>query len=130
MDWYFVLTSAAVGAVIGAVANIVIERIKNNHEIRSYRVKELHRILIETETVHGFLNCTTPQQINERIYFFWANLEIIKPLIEKKGRPCIDQIINEFSSSVNSSNGVKLETMNKMVFVLKHTLQDQITKLV
>jgi len=33
MNWNLVLTSAAVGAVIGALSNIVVERIKNNHEV-------------------------------------------------------------------------------------------------
>ena len=130
MNWYLFLTSAAVGAVIGAFSNILIQRIKNNHEIRSYRVRELHRILEIAEETHGFSGCSSAQEISDRVLFYWGYLEIVKPLIGKKGREDIDRIITELSSKPDSENKGKLDTLNEMVRILKKTIQNQIIKLI
>jgi hypothetical protein len=130
MDWTLVLSSAAFGAIVGALTNVIVETIKDRHELHAFLIKELHRILEKTESMHGFSNCATLQEQNDRILYFWGNLEIIKPLMDIEYRNEIEKSIVKLKNITSPMKQDDIKTLDEMVLTLKVSLQNQIIGLI
>lgn len=140
MNWETFLTSTFIASVIasliGILSNIIITGLQNKNKIKAYKYSELHRILKETEQVHGFWRCEKVEDYLERMYFFWGNLEICKPLFDRDLRDKVDNIIRSLNEELNVMNETQIVptslsgNLNKMVVVLKECIQEQIIRLV